>query len=231
MLAHQVFLHYLPRPAHPHTLLRGHAMRTLPDQYVITSFHLTFSPNHTQPYPCIPGTALWLAISTELSLSQCFLAAEELKYSSLYGNSDDGSSSSQLLLTMIAGDLKNAFQEPMGKLQVYRRKPIAKSYPRAKGFSQEMDIWEFINTNSLSIFSRKHSCWFHRWLRTSQIVSTDQLLQAATCCIFPGGPLETQHRIIHLRYLISAVLCHWVFALNYQGYPPTFLAGRTHAVW
>lgn len=41
----RVSLPSLPSPAHPHTLLgEGHLLRTLPDGYVTTPFHLTFRP-------------------------------------------------------------------------------------------------------------------------------------------------------------------------------------------
>lgn len=40
----QVSLPSLPSPAHPHTLLGGHLLRTLLDGYVTTPFHLTFRP-------------------------------------------------------------------------------------------------------------------------------------------------------------------------------------------
>lgn len=83
-----------------------------------------------------------------------------------------------------------------------------------------MDIWEFV--------SSQHFCWSHRWLWRLQFAACSHWSVETTHCGFPGVSLETWHRIIHFQCLISAMLCHWVFALSHQGYLPTFQARGTH---
>lgn len=82
-----------------------------------------------------------------------------------------------------------------------------------------MDIWEFI--------SSQHFCWSHRWLWRLQFTACSHWSVETTHCGFPGVSSGAWHRIIHLRCPISAMLCHWVFALSHQSYLLIFQARRT----
>lgn len=110
----QVSLPSLPNLAHPHTLLgEQHLLRTLPDQYVTTPFPLSFRPNHT-------GSSTLVDL---FCWAEPLPAAEQAKYSSL--SLWELTLQQQWFSTSsyhVPGELRGAFQEPIGKLWICRRK-------------------------------------------------------------------------------------------------------------